>query len=122
MSYLVSGQQAIVMLRLWQSTQGNQATGNVLESALKQIGREDIVNKCMFNVEQVTDEMERLTAKEVLEDVSGFDAFKVNFEYIPNSVFEITRLMIGRSFLICNSILYKRLHFRRNWVPHVIPP
>ena len=74
---LVSGQQAIVMLRLWQSTQGNQATGNVLESALKQIGREDIVNKCMFNVEQVTDEMERLTAKEVLEDVSGFDAFKV---------------------------------------------
>merc|ERR1712051_63383 len=70
------GQQAIVMLRLWQSTQGNQATGNVLESALKQIGREDIVNKCMFNVEQVTDEMERLTAKEVLEDVSGFDAFK----------------------------------------------
>ena len=67
------------MLRLWQSTQGNQATGNVLESALKQIGREDIVNKCMFNVEQVTDEMERLTAKEVLEDVSGFDAFKVRF-------------------------------------------
>ena len=78
-NHLVSGQQAIVMLRLWQSTQGNQATGNVLESALKQIGREDIVNKCMFNVEQVTDEMERLTAKEVLEDVSGFDAFKVRF-------------------------------------------
>ena len=113
---LVSGQQAIVMLRLWQSTQGNQATGNVLESALKQIGREDIVNKCMFNVEQVTDEMERLTAKEVLEDVSGFDAFKVNFQDIPHLVFEIT------SFLICNSILYKRLHFRRNWVPHAIPP
>ena len=83
---LVLGQQAIVMLRLWQSTQGNQATGNVLESALKQIGREDIVNKCMFNVEQVTDEMERLTAKEVLEDVSGFDAFKVRFEYFSYSV------------------------------------
>ena len=83
------------MLRLWQSTQGNQATGNVLESALKQIGREDIVNKCMFNVEQVTDEMERLTAKEVLEDVSGFDAFKVNFQDIPHLVFEITKL-IGR--------------------------
>ena len=86
MSYLVSGQQAIVMLRLWQSTQGNQATGNVLESALKQIGREDIVNKCMFNVEQVTDEMERLTAKEVLEDVSGFDAFKVNLRYSTFSI------------------------------------
>ena len=79
------------MLRLWQSTQGNQATGNVLESALKQIGREDIVNKCMFNVEQVTDEMERLTAKEVLEDVSGFDAFKVKFQDIRRSVFKIRK-------------------------------
>ena len=94
---LVSGQQAIVMLRLWQSTQGNQATGNVLESALKQIGREDIVNKCMFNVEQVTDEMERLTAKEVLEDVSGFDAFKVKFQDIPHLVSEITK---GRSLYV----------------------
>ena len=106
------------MLRLWQSTQGNQATGNVLESALKQIGREDIVNKCMFNVEQVTDEMERLTAKEVLEDVSGFDAFKVKFQDIRRSVFKIRK----RSFSMCNFIVYKRLHFRRNWVPHVIPP
>ena len=72
----------------------------------------------MFNVEQVTDEMERLTAKEVLEDVSGFDAFKVKFQDIPHLVLEITKLIIP----ICNSILYKRLHFRRNWVPHVIPP
>ena len=82
------------MLRLWQSTQGNQATGNVLESALKQIGREDIVNKCMFNVEQVTDEMERLTAKEVLEDVSGFDAFKVKFQDIRRSVFKIRKKVV----------------------------
>ena len=71
------GQQAIVMLRLWLSTQGNQATGNVLEKALRRIGREDIVNKCMFNVELVTDEMEQSVAKTALEDVSGFDAFKV---------------------------------------------
>ena len=71
------GQQAIVMLRPWLSTQGNQATGNVLEKALRRIGREDIVNKCMFNVELVTDEMEQSVAKTALEDVSGFDAFKV---------------------------------------------
>ena len=116
-NYVVSGQQAIVMLRLWQSTQGNQATGNVLESALKQIGREDIVNKCMFNVEQVTDEMERLTAKEVLEDVSGFDAFKVRF--LVFFVFSKIGKWVGS---ICNSILYKLPPSRRNWVPHVIPP
>ena len=67
------------MLRLWLSTQGNQATGNALEKALRRIGREDIVNKCMFNVELVTDEMEQSVAKTALEDVSGFDAFKVIF-------------------------------------------
>ena len=65
------------MLRLWLSTHGNQATGNALEKALRRIGREDIVNKCMFNVELVTDEMEQSVAKTALEDVSGFDAFKV---------------------------------------------
>ena len=77
MIFVFIGQQAIVMLRLWLSTQGNQATGNVLEKALRRIGREDIVNKCMFNVELVTDEMEQSVAKTALEDVSGFDAFKV---------------------------------------------
>ena len=71
------GQQAIVMLRLWLSTHGNQATGNVLEKALRRIEREDIVNKCIINVELVTDETEQSQAKVALEDVSGFDAFKV---------------------------------------------
>ena len=52
-SFFEIGQQAIVMLRLWLSTQGNQATGNALEKALRRIGREDIVNKCMFNVERL---------------------------------------------------------------------
>merc|ERR1712061_737766 len=79
------GQQAIVMLRLWLSTQGNQATGNVLEKALRRIGREDIVNKCMFNVELVTDEMEQSVAKSALEDVSGFDAFKAELGPSRNS-------------------------------------
>jgi len=79
------GQQAIVMLRLWLSTQGNQATGNALEKALRRIGREDIVNKCMFNVELVTDEMEQSVAKTALEDVSGFDAFKAELGPSRNS-------------------------------------
>jgi ankyrin len=79
------GQQAIVMLRLWLSTQGNQATGNSLEKALRRIGREDIVNKCMFNVELVTDETEQSVAKTALEDVSGFDAFKAELGPSRNS-------------------------------------
>ena len=69
----------MVMLRLWLNTQGNKATGNALEKALRRINREDIVNKCMFNVEMslVTDEMEHSAAKAALADQAGFDSFKV---------------------------------------------
>merc|ERR1712203_103676 len=70
------GQQAMVMLRLWLNTEGNKATGNALEKALKQCDRQDIVNKCMFNAEQVTDNFEKRVAENELEDQSGFAAFK----------------------------------------------
>ncbi|XP_067008858.2 ankyrin-3 isoform X6 [Anabrus simplex] len=65
-------QQAMVMLRLWLTTMGNKATGNVLEKSLRKIGRDDIVNQCIFNLELVTDDMERALAK-VRLDQSGFD-------------------------------------------------
>merc|ERR1712012_1339500 len=61
------GQQAMVMLRFWLNTQGNKATGNALERALRKCDREDIINKCIFNVELVTDESEKHVAKEALE-------------------------------------------------------
>ena len=64
-----SGQQAMVMLRFWLNTQGNKATGNGLERALRKCDREDIVNKCIFNVELVTDESEKHVAEEALDMV-----------------------------------------------------
>jgi ankyrin len=51
------------------------AAGNTLEKALRKINREDIVNQCVFNVELVTDDMERAVAKVQL-DQSGFDALR----------------------------------------------
>ena len=76
--YIFVGQQAMVMLRLWLSTEGNKASGNVLEKALRRIDREDIVNKCIINVEVVNDDMERAAAKAALaSDQEAFDAFKV---------------------------------------------
>lgn len=51
------------------------AAGNNLEKALRKIDREDIVNQCVFNVELVTDDMERAVAKVQL-DQSGFDALR----------------------------------------------
>jgi hypothetical protein len=50
-------------------------TGNTLEKALHKIDREDIVNQCVFNVELVTDDMEKAVAKVQL-DQSGFDALR----------------------------------------------
>ena len=64
------GQQAMVMLRFWLNTQGNKATGNALERALRKCDREDIINKCIFNVELVTDEKEKHQAEEALDLVS----------------------------------------------------
>lgn len=70
-----SPQQAMIMFRLWLRQKANKATGNRLESALHKIGRSDIVNKCICNVELVTDDMEKAVAK-VRLDQSGFDTLK----------------------------------------------
>ena len=71
----------MVMLRFWLNTQGNKATGNGLERALRKCDREDIINKCIFNVELVTDESEKHVAEEALDMVSitGCSRAKGNF-------------------------------------------
>ena len=56
----------MVMLRFWLNMEGNRATGNALERALRKCDREDVVNKCIFNVELVTDEIEQSAAKAAL--------------------------------------------------------
>lgn len=68
-------EQAMVMFRLWLRSKANKATGNNLELALRKIGRGDIVDKCICNVELVTDDMEKALAKLHL-DQSGFDNLK----------------------------------------------
>ena len=57
----------MVMLRFWINTQGNKATGNALERSLRQCDREDIINKCIFNVELVTDATEKHVAEKALD-------------------------------------------------------
>ncbi|XP_076264402.1 uncharacterized protein LOC143198798 isoform X3 [Rhynchophorus ferrugineus] len=68
-------QQAMIMFRLWLRQKANKATGNQLELALNKIGRQDIVDQCICNVELVTDDMEKALAKIHL-DQSGFDYLK----------------------------------------------
>ncbi|XP_034471914.1 ankyrin-3 [Drosophila innubila] len=52
-------QQSLIILRLWLTQQGSQATGNAMSQALNKIGRDDIVEQCMFNLQPVTDQLER---------------------------------------------------------------
>nr|XP_022319724.1 ankyrin-2-like isoform X19 [Crassostrea virginica] len=72
--YRTVNDQALAMLSLWKEKKGEQATGNELERALRSIKREDVVQKCMYNVECITDEVE-LAAAKVAMDQSGFDTF-----------------------------------------------
>lgn len=109
-------QMAMVMLKLWMSQSENKVsgssnssflyflvvffvvsftnvhfltTGNTLEKALRKIGRDDIVNRCIFNVELVTDDLEKAMAKTQLAghdaDQSGFDSLQAELASSPNS-------------------------------------
>ena len=41
--------------------------GNELERGLKKIGRDDVIDTCIYNVEEVTDEVEQAVANFELE-------------------------------------------------------
>ena len=68
--------QAFNMLRRWMARRdATKSAGNELEQALKRTGRDDIVNKVMFNVKLLTDDLDRSMARlSVDRDQMGFDA------------------------------------------------
>lgn len=59
-----SSQQGLMLLRLWHNQDGKRATGNAMAQALNKIGRVDIVEQCIYNLETVTDQLERYLAKD----------------------------------------------------------
>lgn len=83
-------QEALVTLRIWFERVGRKATGKfadvfdigfelhflmitlqigtVLERALRQIGRDDIVKSCAFNITPVKTEAERTVAEQLLSN------------------------------------------------------
>ncbi|KAH9361275.1 hypothetical protein HPB48_006837 [Haemaphysalis longicornis] len=78
-------QQALLMLRLWMKRAGGRATGNNLEKGLRMINREDIVNKCMFNVELVTDDVEKAVAKVHLDQSGRLSPKERGFKFIQRN-------------------------------------
>lgn len=73
--------QADIMLRLW-ADNGTNVSGNALEKGLRAINRDDIVTACIFNVEPVSDAVEKEIAKQHLDggglDQSGYDSLKMD--------------------------------------------
>ena len=59
------------MLHLWMEKNKDVASGNLLERALREIGREDIIQKCIFFLQDVTDENEIQEAKNVIYSSGG---------------------------------------------------
>ncbi|XP_060605993.1 ankyrin-2-like isoform X12 [Ruditapes philippinarum] len=72
--YHTVNDQALAMLQLWVAKKGEEATGNTLENGLRQVNREDVIKKTMYNVEVVEDELEAAAARAAM-DQSGFDNF-----------------------------------------------
>ncbi|XP_024080621.1 ankyrin-3-like isoform X3 [Cimex lectularius] len=67
-----SPERTSLAIKLWRTNLGPQATGNKLEKALRDIGREDVIEKCVRDMEVVTDDIEKAVANVTL-DQSGFD-------------------------------------------------
>lgn len=72
-----------MVLHKWVEKNEENATGNELERALKRISREDIINQCMHNVEEVTDEDEKQQALVFLEGSTA----ATGGEFIVHSVY-----------------------------------
>ncbi|KAK9507234.1 hypothetical protein O3M35_007140 [Rhynocoris fuscipes] len=68
-----SPQRASLAIKLWQNNLGIHATGNKLEKALREIGRDDVLDKCVRDMQVITDDIEKAVACVNL-DQSGFDA------------------------------------------------
>lgn len=60
------------MLHLWVEKNQENASGNVLERALKCIRREDIIHRCIRSVEEVTDVSEKQAAKAQMISLGEF--------------------------------------------------
>jgi len=79
-----TGQQAMVMLRLWINSSGSRATGNELERVLRANGRDDIVRKCIVDSDlapiQDRDEIEVARRSVVESEEDGFVVYKVRLD------------------------------------------
>ncbi|OQR74424.1 hypothetical protein BIW11_09084 [Tropilaelaps mercedesae] len=98
-----SDQQAVTMLRIWTQRMGPAATDSALEKALKNIGREDVIRKCMSKAEKTPDEVERALARVQLTGLSPASVTSVTrTTVVTTSSADERDIMKARAFLLAN--------------------
>nr|CAH8861327.1 unnamed protein product [Trichobilharzia regenti] len=65
--------QALAVLLAWREENGDMATGNELDHALRLIGREDVIKSCMRNIQYVLDADEHAKATRQIDERKGSD-------------------------------------------------
>ncbi|CAH8573402.1 unnamed protein product [Heterobilharzia americana] len=65
--------QALAVLLAWREEYGEMATGNELDYALRQIGREDVTKSCMHDIRYVLDADEHAKATRQIDERKGSD-------------------------------------------------
>ncbi|XP_068152331.1 ankyrin-3 [Drosophila tropicalis] len=85
--YASDTQPGLVVLQLWIAQEGSsRATGNAMAQALYKIGRGDIVEKCIVNLEPVTDilELDVATARLDSHEKPNHTSISENVEKLEN--------------------------------------
>ena len=77
----------------------NLIIGNKLEKALREIGREDVIERCVRDVEVVTDDVEKAVANITL-DQSGVDNLnsEIGKDFSYNDTFHQQQVLLPFNF------------------------
>ncbi|TNN08392.1 Ankyrin-2 isoform 1 [Schistosoma japonicum] len=96
--------QALAVLLAWREENGDSATGNELDHALRRIGREDVIKSCMREIRYVLDADEHAKATRQIDERKRSDPVNLGLsEPFSTSLVATTTLMSGMNDFISKS-------------------
>ncbi|CAI2731420.1 unnamed protein product [Schistosoma spindalis] len=96
--------QALAVLLAWREENGDTATGNELDYALRRIGREDVIKSCMRDIRYVLDADEHAKATRQIDEGKRSDPVNPNLsDPFSTSLAATTTLMSGMNDITADS-------------------
>ncbi|XP_018652716.1 putative ankyrin 2,3/unc44 [Schistosoma mansoni] len=96
--------QALAVLLAWREENGDSATGNELDYALRRIGREDVIKSCMRDIRYVLDADEHAKATRQIDEGKRSDPVNPNLsDPFSTSLAATTTLMSGMNDITADS-------------------